>query len=166
LKVKSLSSNNDIDEIIKEYSNMVYRLAFSLTKSKADADDVYQEVFLRYIRKNTEFESEEHRKAWLIRVTINCSNNFWSSAWKKKTIPLSDTDQLVGVVSFEIQEETTLYNELTKLPKKYRNVIHLFYYEDMSTDQISKILDIKPATVRTQLTRARAMLKVTLKGEY
>lgn len=157
---------DDVDEIIKEYSSMVYRLAFSLAKSKTDADDIFQEVFLRYIRKNTEFENEEHRKAWLIRVTINCSNSFWSSAWKKKTVPLSDTDQLEDNVSFGIQEETTLYYELTKLPKKYRKVIHLFYYEDMSTDQISKILDIKPATVRTQLTRARAMLKVTLKGEY
>lgn len=165
MKIQSLRRDDDIEEIIKEYSNMVYRLAISLTKSKTDSDDIFQEVFLRYIKRNTEFDSEEHRKAWLIRVTINCSNSFWTSAWKKKTIHLSDTDQLEDHISFELQEETVLYNEITKLPKKYRTVIHLFYYEDMSIEQISKVLHIKPATVRTQLTRARAMLKVTLKGE-
>lgn len=149
----------DIEEIIKKYSDMIYRLAFARTGTKYDADDVFQEVFLRYVRKRPIFEDEEHRKAWLIRVTINCSNNFWSSLWRKRTQALDED------LPFETEEAINLYMELQKLPLKYREVIHLFYYENMSLDEISRILERKNATVRTQLTRARAMLKNYMKEE-
>ncbi|MFZ7103320.1 MAG: RNA polymerase sigma factor [Peptococcaceae bacterium] len=160
MEIPSLDTDDCLDVIVEKYSNMVYRLAFSLLRTKSDADDIYQEVFLRYIRKNPEFKSEEHRKAWLIRVTINCSKKFRTSSWIKKTVPLEES------VLFETQEETNLYYELAKLPKKYRTVIHLFYYEDLSVNQISELLNIKPATIRTQLTRARSKLEKILKGEF
>ena len=139
---------------------MVYRLAFARTGTKCDADEVFQEVFMRYIKKQPEFENEEHRKAWLIRVTINCSNKLWNSAWKRKTEFLS------GTILFETKDDIDLNDELQQLPKKYREVIHLFYYEDMSLDQISRALNRKNSTVRTQLTRARALLKNMLKEGY
>lgn len=160
MKIQSLRTDDCIDEVIEKYSTMVYRLAFNLMKSKHDADDIFQEVFLRYIRKKIEFENEEHRKAWLIRVTVNCSKKFWSSSWFKKTVPLEDT------ITFEMPEENNLHYALLKLPSKYRTVIHLFYYEALSVEEISKILNRKPSTVRMQLTRGRAMLKENLKGEY
>lgn len=154
----SLSKDN-IEEIIKTYSDMVYRLAFSKTGNKYDADEVYQEVFLRYVRKNPTFSDEEHRKAWLIRVTLNCSKKLLTSNWNKRTQPLEEN------IEFNNTEYADLYYELKKLPPKYREVIHLFYYEDMTIETISKVLNRKNSTVRTQLTRARAMLKSFMKED-
>lgn len=149
-----------IDDIISTYGNMVYRLAFSRTRNKSDADDIFQEVFLRLLKNDPTFENEEHRKAWLIRVTINCSKKLWASAWMKRTQPLNDE------IVFETEEDTYLHLELKKLPIKYRTVLHLFYYEDLSIDEISNILKKKPSTIRTQLTRGRRKLKEILKEDY
>lgn len=147
------------DHVIRFYSNMVYRLAFARTGSKNDADDVFQEVFLRYVKKRPLFQTEEHRKAWLIRVTINCSKNFWRSWWKRKV------EYLEEAPCFETREDADLHHELQQLAPKYREVIHLFYYEDLSIEEIGKALNRKKSTVRTQLTRARAMLRSILEED-
>ncbi|WP_353094902.1 sigma-70 family RNA polymerase sigma factor [Tissierella praeacuta] len=160
MSIKPLCIDESIDNIVKTYSNMVYRLAFSHTRNKSDADDIFQEVFLRYIKNKPKFETEEHRKAWLIRVTINCAKKLWASSWIKKTQPLTDE------IAFETEEDNNLHYELKKLPIKYRTVIHLFYYEDLSIEEISHILKQKPSTVRTQLTRGRRKLKEILKEDY
>ena len=153
-------TNDCLESAVRLYSNMVYRLAFSQTRNKSDADDIYQEVFFRYIRKKPQFETEEHRKAWLIRVTVNCCKKIWASAWMRKMVPLEDT------ITFEMGEENNINYELRKLPMKYRAVIHLFYYEDLSIEEISKALNQNPSTIRTQLTRARCKLKKVLKEDY
>lgn len=158
MEQQSLRKDDCAEKVIRYYSDMVYRLAFARTGTKHDADDVFQEVFLRYVKKPV-FKNEEHRKAWLIRVTINCSNNFWSSLWKKKTQELTDE------ILFETEEAVNLCAELQQLPLKYREVIHLFYYENMSLEEISLTLNRKNSTVRTQLTRARVMLKKFMKEE-
>ncbi|QHI73565.1 RNA polymerase sigma factor [Aminipila terrae] len=160
MKTQSFNSDDCIELVVKRYTDMVYRLAFAQTRNKSDADDIFQEVFMRYIRKKPEFQTEEHRKAWLIRVTINCSKKLWASAWKRKTEGLDES------AIFQEQDEKYLYLELKKLPVRYRAVIHLFYYEDLSIEEISKILKRKPSTVRTQLTRGRYKLKEILKEEY
>jgi RNA polymerase sigma-70 factor (ECF subfamily) len=160
LKPQALRTDDCAEKVIKFYADLVYRLAFARTGTKCDADEVFQEVFMRYIKKQPVFENEEHRKAWLIRVTINCSNKLWNSAWKRKIGPLAET------MPFETKEDTDLYNELRQLPKKYREVIHLFYYEDMSLEEISHALNRKNSTVRTQLTRARELLKIRIKEDY
>lgn len=159
MEQQSLRTDDCAGKIIRYYSDMVYHLAFARTGTKHDADDVFQEVFLRYVKKKPVFKSEEHRKAWLIRVTINCSNNFWSSLLRKKS------QELTNDIMFEQEESVNLYNELQKLPQKYREVIHLFYYENMSLEEISLTLSRKNSTIRTQLTRARAMLKEFMKEE-
>lgn len=148
------------DEIIKKYIDMVYRLALSRTKDKTHADDVVQEVFLRYISVKKEFESDEHIKAWLIRVTINCSNSIFESSWFKKTAPLDDE------IAFDTPEKSEVYYAVLELPKKYRTVIHLFYYEDMSIAEIADCLGEKVSTVKSQLHRGREMLREKLKGGY
>lgn len=159
MKQQSLCMDDCTEKVIRYYSDMVYRLAFARTGTKHDTDDIFQEVFLRYVKKNPVFVDEEHRKAWFIRVTINCSNSFWSSLWNKKTQELNDE------ILFETKESINLYSELQQLPPKYREVIHLFYYENMSLEEISIVLNRKNSTVRTQLTRARAMLKRFMKEE-
>jgi RNA polymerase sigma-70 factor (ECF subfamily) len=157
--IKSLRENDCIDEVISQYSAMVYRLAFSQTKNSSDADDIFQEVFLRYIKKAPVFDSEEHRKAWLIRVTLNCCKNLWNSGWHKNTTDLDES------IAFETKGQFELYHTVLNLPENYRVVIQLFYYEDLSIEQISQAIKAKPATIRTWLSRARAMLKEQLKGE-
>ncbi|MCC8170070.1 MAG: sigma-70 family RNA polymerase sigma factor, partial [Oscillospiraceae bacterium] len=148
------------DEIIKKYIDMVYRLALSRTKSKSCAEDVVQEVFLRYLSANKTFDSDEHIKAWLIRVTINCSNSVFASSWFKKTVPLSEE------IPFDSPEKSEVYYAVAELPQKYRTVIHLFYYEDMSAAQIAECTGAKVSTVKSQLHRGRKMLKEKLKGGY
>ena len=157
MAIQSLRTDDCVDEVIDKYSNMVYRLALAHMKNKQDAEDVFQDVFLRYISKIRTFESEEHRKAWLIRVTINRSHSIWA-AWFRKTEPLDDS------LVTETKEENDLTEYLALLPQKYRSVIHLFYYEELSIKQISEILDAKESTVRTWLTRARSILGEKLRG--
>lgn len=148
------------ESIIEKYFNMVYKLAMAQTRDRTYTDDVVQEVFLRYIKSEKTFDSEEHIKAWLIRVTINCSKNVFSNSWSKKTVPLTEE------IEFESKEKGDVYYAVLELPQKYRAVIHLFYYEDLSVAQISKYLKIKESTVKSQLHRGREMLKEKLKGGF
>lgn len=151
------------EKVIRYYSDMVYRIAFSRTGTKYDADEIFQEVFLRYIKNSIVFTNEEHRKAWLIKVSINCSKTLFNSPWRKKVQPLDDS--LNNNLIFELEEEKNLFHELQKLSPKYRNVIHLFYYEDMSINEISNVLGLKASTVRAQLCRGRQALKSFMKEE-
>lgn len=158
--VTTVSTDDQIQDVLTRYSNMVYRLALSRTKNISDAEDILQEVFLRLVNKNPKFESEGHRKAWLIKVTINCSSKLLTSAWFRKTVPLDEE------LKFETKDKSDVYYAVLELPMKYRTVIHLFYYEDMSIAQISAVLDVKESTIKSQLLRARQLLKVKLKGEF
>ena len=153
-------SEKRLDEIVDKYKDLVYRVAFARTRDKDDADDIFQEVFLRYVRKKPDFESVEHEKAWFIRVTINCCKTLWE---RLKRVNFEEVDEDVA----EVEEESgeILEELLDKLPPDYRVVIHLFYYEDISTADISKILMRNESTVRMQLTRARRMLKEFMKGD-
>lgn len=144
------------EEVIRCYGDMVYRLALVRTGTRYHADDVFQEVFLRFLQKKPQFASEEHRKAWFLRVTINCANNFWASAWFGRMAPLDE------FCLPEQEEERGLLEELQALPPRYRDVIHLFYYEEMSVKEIAQTLHRRESTVRTQLTRARRKLKILL----
>lgn len=150
-------------QIVEKYFDMIYKLALSQTKNREHADDVVQEVFLRYIKTDTDFQSEEHIKAWLIRVTLNCSKSIFTTSWHKKTVPLSEREDMPV---FDTNEKSDVYYAVAELPQKYRAVIHLFYYEDMSVEQISKYLGTNPSTVKSQLSRGRKMLGEKLKGGY
>lgn len=147
------------EEVVARQGPRVYRLAFAQLRSKADAEDVFQEVFLRYVEKLPEFESPEHEKAWFLRVTLNCCRSLWRSAWHKRSVPLDEN------LPFETRDQWGLHQELLRLPKKYRAVLHLFYWEDMSTAEIAKVTGNTPAAVRKQLERARGMMKELIEKE-
>ena len=155
----SMDYKNDVIISLNKYSNMVCRLAFARTKTSHDAHHILQEVFLRYIKSNKDFINEEHKKAWLIKTTINCSKTLLSSAWFRKTTSLDDN------ITRELKEKSEVYYAVLKLSKKYRTVIHLFYYEDMSITEIASLLNIKESTIKSQLHRARKKLKEILKEE-
>ena len=146
------------DEIVHKYIDTVYRIALAQAHSKHDAEDVVQDVFLKLITSKTEFESEEHIKAWLIRVTINCSHKLFSSSWFKRTVPLSDE------IPFETPEHSEVYYELCRLPEKYRIPLYLYYYEEYSVREIAECLGLNEGTVKSQLSRGRERLKNKLKG--
>ena len=158
-----------VSEMINRNSDMVYRLAFSMVKSVQDAEDVHQEVFIRYIRTNPLFESREHERAWFIRVTTNLCKNLWKSAWRQKMVSmdsLEETQEGNAYVQQSLNEEEELLVETVKrLPFKYRVVVHLFYYEEMSLEEIAQALNLKSSNVRTRLTRARKMLREWLKED-
>ncbi len=142
----------------EKYADTVYRLAFVRTKSKNDSDDILQEVFLRYMKVWQKMQSDEHVKAMLLRITVNCSKSLKTSFWFKKTEPLSETIAYTN----EILENNVL-EEVLKLPLKYRTAIHLHYYFGYSVKEIAVIENTNPSTVKTRLNRARAMLKKTIK---
>ena len=144
------------EAVIRRYSDMVYRLAFARTGNRSDAEDLYQEVFLRYLTRAPAFTSEDHRKAWLLRVAVNCANRFHTSLWRKRTEPLSEA------LAVSAPEGEDLWEELRRLPEKDRTILHLYYYEDLTTEEIAQLLGRKPATVRSQLARARNKLKILL----
>lgn len=158
----TLQEDRDLETIMEQYSNMVYRVAYTQTNSISDAEDIYQEVFLQYVKTNPVFASEEHRKAWLLRVTINYCKKLWRSAWHRKIILGEQT--AVDVTT--VQEYQFMLDALKQIPLKDRTVLHLFYYEDLSTREIAQLLRQKESTVRTQLTRAREKLKVILKEDW
>ena len=149
-------------EVIERYSDMVYRMAFSLLKNRYDAEDVHQDVFVRYLKKRPKFENSQHEKAWFLRVTVNLCRNFWKTAWRQKVISLGEEELDSQSVLVAEEAEDEIIGIVKKLPQKYRIVIHLFYYEELSAEEIAKVLGMKPSTVRTQLTRARAKLKELL----
>ena len=155
--------NESIETVIQRYKGTVYSVALSYVSSRDDADDIFQEVFLIYFRTNPQFNDEEHRKAWLIRTTINCSKRVVDSTYRKRTVPMDEMEE--ESFAFQTKEENAVYVALQALPEKYRTVLHLFYFEDMSIDMICKVLDLKSSTVKVQLMRGREMMKEKLKEE-
>lgn len=149
---------SELEEVMDRYETMVFRLAYSYTRSRSDAQDMCQEVFLRYFCSRPLFASEEHRRAWLLRVTVNRCKSHLGSWWVRRTVPLDDR------IPMPEPEDLQLDEALRQLPKKDRLVIHLFYYEDCSTRQIAKLMHCTEGAIRTRLTRARQRLGDILKG--
>lgn len=148
-------SRDELEEIIKKYGDSVYRLAFMNVKKRELADDIYQDVFLKLIKKKERIDSEEHLKAWLLRTTINCCKDYWKSRWFKSVL-YEDKD----LDAFDEEKKTGYVTEcVQKLPEKYRNVIHLYYYEGYSIKEISEMLGRSENTISSQLARGRKKLE-------
>lgn len=147
------------EEIIRRHADMVYRIALSYTRNTADADDVFQETFLRYVRRRPQFDSEAHEKAWLIRVCVNCAKTCLASPWRRHTQPLT------GCEMTAYSDDHALSEALDTLSPEDRAVIHLYYFEGYQTDEIAEILHKKPSTIRSRLTRARKRLELILKED-
>lgn len=148
------------ENAFRMYADTVYRLAFVRTRNKADSDDILQEVFLRYMKVSERIVSEEHLKATLLKITINCSNSLKTSAWFKKTVGLTEDISYTDNVN-----DGNVLEAVLKLSQKYRTVIHLHYYCGYSVNEIAEIIKSNPSTVKTHLSRARAQLKSILGTE-
>lgn len=155
-----------LEYFFKTYYSLVFRVAFMELKSHADAEDVIQEVFIRLIRYNPEFEGLEHEKAWLIRTTINLCKDFLKSKWNQSTVGMDaiSGEELKFFKVPYVQQDDMVQN-LFELPEKYRRALYLFYYEDYSIKEISDVLEIPEGTVKTNLKRGREELKKILSKE-
>lgn len=151
---------NETEIAVGRYAQTVYRLALSRTRDQHSAEDIFQEVFLRLLKWNKPFESEEHRRAWLIRVTINCSKKWLCSAWIRRTVPLDES------LPFFENQERDVYFSVLQLPAKYRTVIHLHYYERLTVEEMANVLSISESAVKSRLYRARELLREMLKEDF
>ena len=149
--------------LIDKYRDRLFAAAFSVCKNAEDADDVVQETFIKYHTQTRQFESEEHIRAWLIRVAVNAAMNINRSFWRRASVPLED---YMETLEFETPEAETLFDEVMRLPEKYRVVIHLFYYEDYPVKEIADILKLSEGNVRVRLNRARTLLKNRLGEDW
>lgn len=152
-------TEEQMQSIVATYGPAVWRIALTQLRSRADAEDIYQEVFLRLIRYEPRFESPAHQKAWLIRVTANCCKDLLKKR-HRQDLRLEDWDQLPE----EPAGNSALYLALDQLNEKQRLVIHLHYFENYKTEEIAEMLEMKPSTVRSTLKRARKKLKDLMEG--
>lgn len=149
-----------IEKMIEKHSDTVYRIALTRCGTIENAEDVFQDVFIKFSEKLPKFENEEHEKAWFIRVTINLTKNIKQSAWNRKVTTLDEN------LIFENPEESEVFSVVYKLPQNYKTVIYLSYYEGYKVKEIAKLMKTKEGTVKTWLYRARQMLKEKLEGGF
>lgn len=160
-------SESFMEHAMGAWGPMAYRLALSQTRSTCDADDVVQDVFLKLLKDGTRFRSDEHLKAWLIRVTINRCRELHRSAWRRRVFATDSDDP--AFANLEAPEQELFASEtwaaVGQLPEHLRLIVHLHYYEGYSLEDIARMLDCKPTTIRTRLHRARKRLKLDLEQE-
>lgn len=157
-----MKSESEVNRAMERYADTVRRICFIHLKNNADVEDVFQDVFLKYILYEKEFESDAHEKAWLIRVSINTCKDLLRSPFRSRVCSIED----VEIGEWHIQEEESdLLNSILHLPSKYRNVLYLFYYEGYTAVEIAGIMQRRENTIYTWLDRARKALKKQLGGE-
>lgn len=154
--MEKLYAGKTIENVIHTYSDTLLRLAFQTTKSKADAEDIAQTAFIKLYKQKSIFESEAHVKAWLIRVTINLTKDFFRSAWYQRIVPIKEG------MDFLAPEEQRVMAEVFELKREARTIIYLYYYEGYTIDEIATILKKNPNTISSKLQRARKKLKTII----
>ncbi len=152
-----------VQELIERYRNNIYGIAFNVCKNAEDAEDVVQDTFIQYHTTKKAFENEQHIRAWLIRVAINKAKNMNHTFWRQNKMSLED---YMEILVFETPASEELFETVMKLPEKYRIIIHLFYYEEYTTQEIADILKISLSNVKVRLSRGRMLLKEVLQEEW
>ena len=155
------TSQDDRDSIVKLYSQTVWRIALSHTRREDAAEEVYQETFMRLFQKERAFDSEEHRKAWIIRTTLICCKRYLSASFRSETLSLEEVSNTLILP----EEESGVMRAILSLPVKYRLPLQLYYVEGLTADECAKVLEIRPVTFRVRISRGKTMLKEKLKGE-
>lgn len=157
-----MRGEQETDLAIQRYGDTVRRLCMIHLKNEADTQDIFQTVFLKYLLYKGEFESQEHEKAWMIRVTLNACKDLLKSFFRSRTVPLEELTDCARQMTDDNRE---VLNAVLALPQKYRDVIYLHYYEGYTAPEIGRILGRKVNTVYTDLTRAKGRLREMLGGD-
>lgn len=158
-----MRSEQEVIRVIERYSDTVRRLCMIHLKNHADTEDIFQTVFLKYVLSSVTFESEEHEKAWFIRVTINACKDLLKNFFYSRVTSLDEV--LEKPVEMQADHREVLEAVLS-LPEKYREVVYLHYYEGYTAPEISRILGKKVNTIYTLLTRSKYMLREKLGDDY
>ena len=151
-------TERDFTAAAERYLDTAFRLALSACGNAADAEDAVQNAMLRLWRTDTDFESGEHLRRWLIRVTVNECRRIAGHPWRRRSVPLESCPEPV----LEDREKRALWEAVAALPEKYRVPLYLYYYEGYAVDEVGELLDLKPSTVQTRLARGRERLKKLL----
>lgn len=157
-----MRSEQEVNRAIEQYADTVRRLCMIHLKNYHDTEDIFQSVFLKYVLSSVIFESEEHEKAWLIRVTINACRDFFKDFFRSHTVPF---DELLGQTWELTPENSEVLEAVMSLPAKYRDVVYLHYYEGYTAVEIARILKKNQNTVYTLLTRSKKLLREKLGGD-
>ncbi|WP_251353668.1 RNA polymerase sigma factor [Hominisplanchenecus murintestinalis] len=157
-----MRDESEINRAVEEYADMVRRVCFYHLKNREDTEDVFQNVFLKYMLCDKPFKDREHEKAWLLRVAINACKDYVKSFFRRNAIPL---ETLREMEAGGMEEHREVLEAVLALPGKYKDVIYLHYYEGYSASEIGRILGKKENTVCSLLSRGRGMLKEELGGE-
>lgn len=151
-----------LEHAMSLWGDAVYRVALAQTGSPSDAEDVYQDVFLRLLKDTTPFTGDEHLKAWLLRVAINRCHDLARTSWKRRTGPLEHQHADIAAPD---AFKADIWEVVGALPYDLRAAVHLFYVEGYSTEEIARIVHCKPSTVRSRLHRAREQLRAKLEQD-
>ena len=157
-----MRSEQEADRAIQRYGDTVRRICLVHLKNYADTEDIFQTVFLKYVLSSVSFESEEHEKAWIIRVTINACKDLLKSFYRRRTVSLDAVIEQPALLS---PDNRAVLEAVLSLPPQYKDVVYLHFYEDYTAPQISKILGKNVNTVYTIITRSKQMLREKLRGE-
>ena len=157
-----MRSEQEVNRAVEKYADTVFRICILHLKNKSDAEDIFQEVFLKFALNDKEFENANHEKAWIIRVTINACKDLIKSFFRSRTISIHE---LISVADEEKEDLSYVLEAVLKLPVKYRDAIYLHYYEGYSALEIGEILGKNENTVYSILSRGRSMLKESLEGD-
>lgn len=158
-----MKSAEDLNRVMDTYADMVRRICFVHLKNRHDTEDVFQNVYMKYLLHEGSFESTEHEKSWFARVTINACTDWLRYLSRRRWVPLEVVDEEKEALD---NTSTELLEIVLKLPEKYRDVIYLYYYEEYSAAEIARILGKKENTVYTWLSRAKDILRERLGGEW
>lgn len=153
ITLESLFAGKTIHNVIDSYSDILIRIAFQNTKTLSEAEDIVQEVYVKLLKYHGEFKTEEHLKAWLIKVTYNRCKDFFRSSWFRKVIPIDED------MEFMAPEEQSVMEEIFQLERVDRTIIYLYYYEGYSIKEIASIIEKNENTISSKLQRARKKLK-------
>ena len=156
-----MRSEREVNNAIEQYADMVLRLCTVYLKNSADAEDIFQTVFLKYTLHPRPFESAEHEKAWLIRVTINACKDLLKSFFHSRTVSLEELKEYAPAVT---EAQYAVMEAVWALPRPYRDVIYLHYYEGYTAPEIAGILKRNPNTVYTHLHKGKELLREALGG--
>ena len=157
-----MRSEQEVNRAVERYADMVRRLCMLHLKNAADTEDIFQNVFLKYVLRSMPFESEAHEKAWFIRVTINACKDLLKSFFRSRTVSLDEVVQLPAETPPDHRE---VLEAVLSLPPKYKDVVYLHYYEGYTAPEISRMFGKNVNTVYTRLNRSKQLLREKLGGD-
>ncbi|HBQ85628.1 MAG TPA: RNA polymerase subunit sigma-24 [Syntrophomonas sp.] len=166
ISVPDRNTPMDISYLVAEYGDSLLRMCFLYLKDIHLAEDAVQDTFLKVYNNYSQFKSESEIKTWIMRIAINVCKNYRRSSWWKRVVITEALNEIPADTSLETQQDNTLVLEIMKLSPKYKEVILLFYYQELKIQEISQVLNIPESTVSTRLKRAREQLGTKLKGWY